>query len=425
MGGTRLTDVSLHEQHETIITETQSESQLAAHYLELTAALAAHTAPPLPGQVLDCLVTRDRIAYQLRQTGPAEPAVAQLIHQGDAQLRKLAGPIGRLSELKDWRQSFSPAPDAWWWNFAPPPGFFERFDWLWTALALAMLTVSISLALNISSRFFTGGPDTWGALAIVGQSVLTLLTTTSVLTSAGRDAAKRILSSLKFLDPFRQEAGCVAALGLLIALLLFDRSLPQIARWYNDRGYANYQAGQLTSAQRDYERAVKLDPDLLEAHYNLGLLYEDLDELDQARAEYRIALQGGLDAAYNNLARLYLLDKEYDKAIPLIFNGLKLSQDDEVRYDLHKNLGWARLGQARYDEALAALDQAVELAGDRAPAHCLRAQVLEAIGDDPQAVDQAWETCLRYADSSRPDEDIWIGLARRHFEDQPGQPGGK
>ncbi len=89
-----------------------------------------------------------------------------------------------------------------------------------------------------------------------------------------------------------------------------------------------------------------------------------------------------------------------------------------VRTDLYKNLGWARLGQSRYEEALAALQQAIELEAQAAPAHCLLAQVLEALGDQPTAVDEAWETCLQYGDSSRPDEDLWLGLAGQHFKDQ-------
>jgi tetratricopeptide (TPR) repeat protein len=333
-----------------------------------------------------------------------------------------------MKELDDWRESFGPPTDAWWWHFSPPkspPSLSERFDWLWTALALACLTVSLSLVADISPRFLSGGPDTPGALAVITQSALTLLTTGSVLTKAGREATERILSSLKFPKRLWEEAGFTAAALLLILLFLFHRSLPLIARGYNDGGFDNYQAGQLTSAQRDYERALKLEPDLLPAHYNLGLLYEDLSDFDKAKAEYQIALQGGLDAAYNNLARLYILDEEYDKAIPLLLEGLKLTRDDAVRYDLYKNLGWARLGQARYDEALATLQEAIRLANEEAPAYCLLAQVLEAEESQGEALDDAWETCLRYADSSRPDEDLWLGLARQHFEDQTDQQGGE
>lgn len=410
------------------MTEQLSLTQLAMQYSKLAQNLAENKDSPPPQQVLDCLVTRDRIAYRLREEGPAEPEAACLIDQGDRQLRGLKEPISQLKELKDWRGSFGPAPDAWWWHFPPPPpppSFSERFDWLWTALALACLTVSLSLIADITPRFLSGGPDTGGALVVTAQSVLALLTTGSVLTSTGREAAKRVLGSFKFPKRLWEEAGFTAAAILLIALFLFHRSLPLIARWYNDSGLDNYQAGLLTSAQRDYQRALKLEPDLLAAHYNLGLLYEDLGDLEKARAEYQIAVQGGLDVAYNNLARLYILDEEYDRAVPLLMEGLKRAPDAAVRYDLYKNLGWARLGQGRHDEALAALQEAVSLDPEGAPAHCLLAQVLEAKEEQQKAVDDAWEACLQYADSSRPDEDIWLGLARQHAAAQSNPQGGE
>jgi tetratricopeptide (TPR) repeat protein len=403
--------------------EEQPLSQLAGHYLELIQTLLEkHEAPP-PEQALECLISRDRIAQMWGKERPADAEVARLIEQGDRYLKALAEPLGGMPQLKDWRASFNPPAEAWWWHFAAPLGLAERFDWLWTALALVFLAISLSLVADISPRFLSGGPDARGALAVIGQSLLVLLTTSSVLTSAGREALRRIFSSAPFLRPLWEEAGLIAALLLLILLTAFYQRLPRMAMNYNDRGFENYQAGQLTSAQRDYERALKLEPDLLPAHYNLGLLYEDLGDMNKAKTEYQIALKGGLDVAYNNLARLYILEGEYGKAVPLLFNGLKRAQEDEVRYDLYKNLGWARLGQARYEEAQAALGQAIELNKQGAPAQCLLAQVLEALGGQPAAAEQAWETCLRYADSSRPDEDLWLGLARQHFKGQTSQEG--
>jgi tetratricopeptide (TPR) repeat protein len=403
--------------------EEQPLSQLAAHYLELTQGLMKKINAPPPAQVLECLLSRDRIAQVWSKERPADAKVARLIERGDRQLKTLAEPIGAMPELKDWRRSFNPPAEAWWWHFAAPLGLAERFDWLWTALALLLLAISLSLIADISPRFLSGGPDARGALAVIAQSLLILLTTSSVLTSTGRQILRRVFSTIPFLRPFWEEAGAIAAALLLILLLVFYRSMPRIALNYNDRGFENYQAGQLTSAQRQYERALKLEPDLLPAHYNLGLLYEDLGDLDQAKTHYQIALKGELDVAYNNLARLYILEGEYGKAIPLLLEGLERATDDVARHDLYKNLGWARLGQERYEEALAALQQAIELDAEAAPAHCLLAQVLEALGDQPAAVDQAWESCLRYGDSSRPDEDRWLGLAAQHFKDQENQQG--
>lgn len=180
---------------------------------------------------------------------------------------------------------------------------------------------------------------------------------------------------------------------------------------YNDRGVENYLASQLPLAVSNFTQALKLDPNFAETHYNLGSLYEDLRDFERARSEYGLAMLGGLAAAYNNQARLYILEKDYAAAVDLLFKGLKLAEHDAEKYALHKNLGWARLGQGRYAEAKAELMAAIDFNHEQAPAYGLLAQTLEGMGEKEEAL-AAWENCLRYASSYRPDEDTWLGLAR-------------
>lgn len=183
---------------------------------------------------------------------------------------------------------------------------------------------------------------------------------------------------------------------------------------YNDRGLENYLAERLPQAVSDFTKALELDPNFAETHYNLGSLYEDLRDFDRARSEYRLAMLGGLTAAYNNLARLYILETDYTPAVDLLLKGLKLAEHDAEKYALRKNLGWARLGQGRYAEAKAELLTALDLDGKQASAYGLLAQALEGLGEKVEAL-VAWENCLRYASSYRPDEDTWIDLARQHL----------
>jgi tetratricopeptide (TPR) repeat protein len=183
---------------------------------------------------------------------------------------------------------------------------------------------------------------------------------------------------------------------------------------YNDRGVENYLAERLPQAVSDFTKALELDPNFAETHYNLGSLYEDLRDFDRARSEYRLAMLGGLTAAYNNLARLYILEKDYAAAVDLLLKGLKLAEHDAEKYALRKNLGWARLGQGRYAEAKAELLTAIDLDRKQASGYGLLAQALEGLGEKVEAL-VAWENCLRYASSYRPDEDTWIDLARQRL----------
>lgn len=188
----------------------------------------------------------------------------------------------------------------------------------------------------------------------------------------------------------------------------------QAPETYNDRGVENYLAERLTQAVSDFTKALELDPNFAETHYNLGSLYEDLRDFDRARSEYRLAMLGGLTAAYNNLARLYILEKDYAAAVDLLLKGLKVAEREAEKYALRKNLGWARLGQNRYAEAKAELLTAIDLDRKQASAYGLLAQALEGLGEKVEAL-VAWENCLRYASSYRPDEDTWIDLARQRL----------
>ena len=169
----------------------QSIAELAKKYYDLVQELTNNKNEPPPDKSLECLVTRDKIAHLSSKQGVPDPAVANLLDKGDRQLRELKKtvPIGRLKELDNWRKSFPPAPEAWWW-IEPPSGFFEGVDWFWKALALTFLAVSLSIIVNISSRFLDGfldgNPDIGGLIAVVFPTILSLLTTRSILTESGR-----------------------------------------------------------------------------------------------------------------------------------------------------------------------------------------------------------------------------------------------
>jgi tetratricopeptide (TPR) repeat protein len=119
---------------------------------------------------------------------------------------------------------------------------------------------------------------------------------------------------------------------------------------------------------------------------------------------------------------LYILDKKFDAAVPLLLTvkNENLARDDKVKYDVQKNLGWARLGQGRYSEALIALEEALQMNSQRAPAYCLLAQVYEAQMAEPTKIEEAWTNCIRYIDQTDPDEDQWYGMAQAYFLNQTG-----
>lgn len=206
-------------------------------------------------------------------------------------------------------------------------------------------------------------------------------------------------------------------LSLLIAIgflgCLFGFSW--LADWY---GAENHEEGKLPQAELGYRIATSFNPWSSSAHYNLGAVYEDQQNYQLARTEYQRAMELGEVAAYNNQARLYLLEGKSDTAVALLQTGMPMisKENTSIRYSFLKNLGWARLLQGRLEEAEVELNDAIAVAGDRAAAYCLLAQVKENRGKTEQA-NLEWENCLRYSRLPRtPEEDNWMSMAQQKLK---------
>lgn len=194
--------------------------------------------------------------------------------------------------------------------------------------------------------------------------------------------------------------------------ILFILVLPWSAIFLNNRGYEKFTKGQDESAIQDLNLALMLKPTFADALYNRGLIYQEKQNFDLARANYQGAVEQRYAPAYGNLARLEIIQQQnYTKAVKLTLEGLQFATDDEARYTLFKNLGWAQLKLKKYPQAEANLKQAVALAPQRGSAYCLLAQVLEFEGSEPAAREQ-WKNCLNFGSPDHPDEGVWIKTAK-------------
>jgi tetratricopeptide (TPR) repeat protein len=192
----------------------------------------------------------------------------------------------------------------------------------------------------------------------------------------------------------------------------------------NNRGFNCYMNGDLTQANKQFELALKINPYHAASYYNQAWSYEQVGDFDRAIELYRQAAFHGLAAAYCNLARLHIIEqKNYDLAVDICQRGLTLVQEDTVETDkivkaaLFIYLAWAWIDRGRDEEALERLQEAIELEGDRALTHALKAQALDNLGQSTEAL-EAWKNYInKYPKCNCRDKEVWMGKARQRIKE--------
>lgn len=374
--------------------------------------------------VLTILKSRDTLHAALNQHPTPDVHILETIQTLDSQLQEQASKMAQLLNLKDYRKSFPKPPEQWWWSLDKQ---VNVSGWVIKGLTVGAWALSLGLLGNISGRFLLGGAGVVGLSAVALSSLLTVIKARNDLTDAGRQGFETLLAKL-LPSHWHDNAKLGSTAVLAGGLFAFWLALPAISSRYNQQGQTAQSEGNLGTAEQNYTLAISLNPDNVDAHYNLGTLYEDIQELDKAKTQYLIAMRGNVPEAYNNLARIYLqpLKPELNKAVVLLNQGIQLADTQqssaEVKYSLYKNMGWVRFQQTRYPEAKSALETAIAISNqpdanyitNPASAYCLQAQTLEAQTQSGSI--QAWQRCCQLGNSSNPDEDTWLLQARTRLE---------
>jgi Tfp pilus assembly protein PilF len=383
-----------------------------------------------PLQLIEVLRTRDRIQGVL-DDALVKPQISELSNAFwlqlaalDDRLRQCHKEVATHPDLPQWRQSFRPPESAWWWHFPKPPDIRDRYDWLWDALAIACITASLALTQDIARRFIDdsfGG--VWSSLGALTPAVMTLFAGGGAFTRLGRETVQRLFENSPIHRSRWSEVKFGLSATLLALLLLFHTMLPQLALLYNEAGLRNLEAGAYTQAEGNFKRALKLRPTFAQAHYNLAVLYDDLEDAEKAEAQYQLAAQGDITAAFVPLGQQAIANQDYNEAIALSLQGLEQQADapsanPETTVNLYRNIAWARLQQVNADPELSsteqdvlltdareALETALSIDPDDGAVNCLLAQVLDIQGD-PNALD-FWKRCLALTSGTNSAELQW------------------
>ncbi|MFQ6044035.1 MAG: tetratricopeptide repeat protein [Candidatus Poribacteria bacterium] len=145
-----------------------------------------------------------------------------------------------------------------------------------------------------------------------------------------------------------------AGLGVAYAIMYFNYAP-------NDRHW-------LSMAHQESVKAVRLDPNLSEAHRALGLSYSGQNQLDKAIDAYKeaIRLKPESARAHESLGFAYFTKGMYDRAIAEYKEAVRLEGDDAT---FHNNLGLAYLNNNQIDEAISEYKKAIKIDYNLSVAH--------------------------------------------------------
>jgi len=118
----------------------------------------------------------------------------------------------------------------------------------------------------------------------------------------------------------------------------------------------------------EFKKAIEINPNHPEAHYNLGTTYGEKGILNEAIVEFKKAIEINPNHpdAHNNLGTAYYHKGMYDEAIVEYRKAIEINPNHP---GAHYNLGTAYRKKGMYDEAIDKFKKALEINPNLAMAH--------------------------------------------------------
>jgi tetratricopeptide (TPR) repeat protein len=125
-------------------------------------------------------------------------------------------------------------------------------------------------------------------------------------------------------------------------------------------GNAFYYDKNYDRAEKSYDQCLNINPDLSEAHYNLGVLLQELERYEEAEREYKEVIRSNPDdaKAHSNLGVLLDDLERYEEAEREYKEAIRSNPDDA---EAHGNLGSLYSQTGRVEEAKEELEIAKRL----------------------------------------------------------------
>ncbi len=183
----------------------------------------------------------------------------------------------------------------------------------------------------------------------------------------------------------------------LNAIAILTKDYPNESLLYNLSGVCYKALGQLDAAVSSYERALAINPNYADAHYNLAITFKALGQLDAAVSSYELslAINPNNAIAHNNLGNVLKELGQLDAAVSSYQRALAINPD---YVEAHSNLGTTLRDLGQLDAAVSSFERALAINPDYVEAHSNLGATLRDLGQLDAAV-----SCCERALAIRPD----------------------
>ncbi len=181
--------------------------------------------------------------------------------------------------------------------------------------------------------------------------------------------------------------------------------------------------GEFATASRLLNEATQREPQSLVAHFQLGVVYRVIGELDKAERELMrtLELRPGYDLALLRLAEIYTAGKRYDAAEAAYKKVIAQKPND---YMLYVNLGGLYVTQDRWDDALSTFRKANTLSGNDILVPMVLSRILLKKGDLSgalEAIAQALKLDPNLVSAHETAQEIYQRMGRTAEADREAQ----
>jgi tetratricopeptide (TPR) repeat protein len=164
------------------------------------------------------------------------------------------------------------------------------------------------------------------------------------------------------------------------------KQFPNSVILQNISGAAHAGLGRLTDAITSYKKAIAIEPNYVDAYYNLGFALREQGDLEEAIKNFNkvISLNPNYVDAYNNMAATLEKQGKLEEALKAYKKAVAIKPDYA---DAYYNMASTLEKQGKLEDAVMSYTKAISIKPDYADAYFNMASTLEGQGKLEEAID--------------------------------------